>query len=123
MIIMNKAALKDMLGWGIVLWLIGYILGIVLFAFVSPDILGWIIMPIGVIITLFIVFKKIKGASLKYYFTLGVAWTLIAIIFDYIFIVLAFGSSGYYKPDIYIYYALTFLLPLIAGWRKSAKKI
>ena len=43
---MNKQ-LKETLGWGVVLWLIGYILGIVLFAFVPSTILGWIIMPVG----------------------------------------------------------------------------
>lgn len=34
-------------GWGFVLWLIGYALGIMLFAFVRPSLIGWIITPFG----------------------------------------------------------------------------
>jgi hypothetical protein len=27
--------------------------------------------------------------------------------------------DGYYKPDVYLYYVSTFVLPLIVGWRKT----
>lgn len=107
---------KDALGWGFVLWLIGYSLGIVLFAFAPPDLTGSIITPIGTIITLFVLFGKIKGDTLKYYLLLAIVWTLIAIVFDYIFLVRIFKpADGYYKLDVYLYYALTFILPLLAG--------
>ena len=120
---MNKQMLKDALGWGFVLWLIGYVLGIVLFAFVPADILGWIIMPIGIIITLWVLFKRIKAESLKYYFILAITWTLIAVILDYFLLVKLFKpADGYYKLDVYLYYALIFVLPLIVGWRKGMKK-
>ena len=33
---MNKQLIRDMLGWGIVLWLIGYILGFVFFFILPP---------------------------------------------------------------------------------------
>jgi len=37
-----------------------------------------------------------------------------------LFIVKAFKpADGYYKLDVYLYYALTFALPLIVGWRKK----
>lgn len=117
---MNKQLYKDALGWGFVLWLIGYVLGIVLFAFVEPSMLGWIIMPIGTIITLWVLFKKIKSGSLRYYLLLAIAWTLIAIIFDYVFLVMVFKpAGGYYKLDVYLYYALCFILPLAVGWYKK----
>ena len=119
---MNKQLLKDTLGWGFVLWLIGYILGIVLFPIVPASILGWIIMPIGIIITLWVLFKKVRGESFGYYLILAAVWTLIAITFDYVFLVLLFKpADGYYKPDVYLYYMLTFALPLIIGWRKNVK--
>jgi len=45
---------------------------------------------------------------------------LIAVIFDYLFLVKMFKpTDGYYKLDVYLYYILTFLLPLIVGWRKK----
>ena len=119
---MNRQFYKDALGWGFALWLIGYALGIVLFAFVPPSALGWVIMPIGIIITLWVLFKKVKGESFRYYFLLAVIWTLMAVICDYFFLVKIFNpADGYYKPDVYLYYALTFALPLIVGWQKNYK--
>ena len=121
---MNKQLLKDTLGWGFVLWMIGYVLGIILFMIVPSSLLGWIIMPIGTIITLWVLFKKVKGNSLRYYLFLAISWTLIAIIFDYFFLVKAFKpADGYYKLDVYLYYSLTFILPLFVWWRKSPKTL
>lgn len=117
---MNKRLLKDALIWGFTLWLIGYILGIILFMVVLPSILGWVIMPIGVVITLWVLFKRIKGTSFQYYLILGATWTIIAIVFDYFFLVKVFKpADGYYKLDVYLYYLLTFILPLVAGWKKA----
>jgi len=59
--------LKDALGWGFLLWLIGYALGIVLFTIVPPWAIGLVITPIGVAITLWVLLKKINGGSLPYY--------------------------------------------------------
>ena len=119
-----KIKLKNTLGWGFVLWLIGYVLGIILFMLVAPDLIGWVIMPIGVIITLWVLFKKIKTVKLLEYLKIAIAWTLIAIVFDYLFLVKILKSEdGYYKLDVYLYYLLTFALPLIVGWRKSLGKI
>lgn len=117
---MNKQSLKDSLGWGFILWLIGYILGILFFAFIPQNIIGWSIMPIGIIITLWVLFKKIKSTSFKYYINLALVWTLIAVVLDYFFIVKAFNpADGYYKLDVYLYYILTFIIPLFAGWKKK----
>ena len=57
---MNKQLLKNSLVWGFVIWLIGWILGIVLFAVVPPSMIGWVITPIGIMITLWVLFKKNK---------------------------------------------------------------
>lgn len=118
---MNKQLFKDAFGWGIVLWLIGYGLGMILFPIVPISMIGWIIMPIGTIITLWVLYKKVKANSLQYYALLAIIWVLIAIVFDYFFLVKAFKpADGYYKLDVYLYYALTFVLPMIVGWRKKA---
>lgn len=120
---MNKKILLDALGWGFVLWLVGYLLGMVLFAFVPASLLGWIISPIGILITLFVLVKKIKAVSLNYYFLLSISWTFLAIILDYFLLVQLFKpADGYYKLDVYMYYILTFTLPLIVGFLKSKKK-
>lgn len=120
---MGKKLLIDTLGWGILLWLTGYILGIILFMVVPPSVIGWVIAPIGTALTLWVLLKKIKSASPRYYLLLAVIWTLIAIVFDYFFLVKVFNpADGYYKPDVYLYYALTFVLPVIIGWRRKTKK-
>ena len=120
---MTKQFSKDALGWGFVLWLIGYGLGIMLFAVVPLNMIGWIITPIGTALTLWVLFKKVKGESFQYYLLLAITWTLIAIIFDYLFLVKVFKpADGYYKLDVYLYYVLTFILPLIAGWSKKVQK-
>lgn len=119
---MNRQLLKDSAGWGFVLWLIGYVLGIILFFVLPPSLIGWIIAPIGTIIALWVLLRKVGGGTFQSYVVLAVVWTAIAIAFDYLFIVQALNpADGYYKPDVYLYYGLTFLLPLIVGWWKGAR--
>ena len=85
-----------------------------------PLLLGWVIMPLGIAITLWVLSKKIQSNDFQYYITLAIVWTLVAIIFDYFFLVTLFQpADGYYKLDVYLYYILTFALPLIVGWRKQ----
>ena len=118
---MTKKYLKDAFGWGLILWFIGYLLGIILFAIVPQSLLGWVIMPIGIFITLWVLIKRVKADSFRYYVLIAVVWTLIAIICDYFFLVKIFKPlDGYYKLDVYLYYALTFILPLLVGWKKTS---
>jgi hypothetical protein len=120
---MNKQLLKDAVGWGLVLWLIGYALGLVLFALVPANLIGWVIMPIGAAITLWIAFNKVQGDTLRYYRLVALVWLLIAVLGDYLFIVKALKpADGYYKPDVYLYYALTLAIPLFAGWRRTLRR-
>ena len=120
---MNKQFLKDALGWGFVLWLIGYALGMIVFALVPANLIGWIIMPIATAITLWIALKKVKGDTFRYYCLVALVWLLIAVLGDYLFIVKALKpADGYYKPDVYLYYALTLAIPLFAGWRRTLRR-
>jgi hypothetical protein len=115
--------LLNTLFWGFILWLIGYVLGIIFFALVPPAMIGWYIMPLGVLITLWVLVKKIKRESFGCYFGLGLVWAVMAIILDYFFIVKLFQSADYYKADVFVYYALTFILPLLIGWFKMKKPL
>ncbi|MFA6160607.1 MAG: hypothetical protein WCT54_02945 [Patescibacteria group bacterium] len=118
---MNKRKIfLNTIFWGFVLWLFGYILGIVFFAFVPKEVIGWYIMPLAIIFTLWVLFKKIKRESFKCYVGLGVIWTIMAVILDYIFLVKLLQATDYYKPDIYLYYILTFSLPVAVGWYKKS---
>lgn len=116
-----KETIKNTLVWGLVLWLIGYILGIIFFSILPPQLIGWIIMPIGTLITLWVLVKKIESVSFKNYLLIATAWTLIALICDYLFLVLMFNpKDGYYKLDVYLYYLITFMLPIMV-WQVKNK--
>lgn len=117
---MSKHSLRIAAGWGLLLWLVGYLIGIALFFVVPPSMIGWVIMPIGAAITIWVAWKKLKGDSLRYFLTVAAVWTAIAIVCDYLFLVLLFKpEDGYYKLDVHIYYALTFLIPAAVGWWKK----
>jgi hypothetical protein len=120
---MNKKLFRDSLIWGFFLWLIGYILSFILFFIVPPTMIGWFIAPIGTTITLLVLFKKIKGNNFNYYLSLGIAWLLIAIALDYIFIVKLLNPTGYYKPAVFLYYGLTLGLPILVWKIHKHKKI
>lgn len=112
----------DLFGWGLILWLIGYLLGIILFFLVPRSLIGWIIMPIGIAITLWVLFKKIQSDSLVYYLLIGLVWAAIAVILDYIFIVKMLNApDGYYKLDVHLYYLLTITLPVTVGLLRLKK--
>ncbi len=120
---MSKRMLQDFIGWGLLLWVFGYLLGMLLFFVVPTNLIGWIITPIGTILALFILLKKIKPVKLSYYFWLGTIWAVLAILLDYIFIVkMLKPADGYYKFDVYLYYFLTFALPILTGWYKGSSK-
>lgn len=113
-----KKVLLSNFGWGIALWLFGYILGIIFFAIVPKEIIGLAIMPFGIIVTLWVLLKKIEREEQMCYFGVGLIWTVLAVVLDYIFIIKLLSAENYYKTDVYIYYALTFLLPIAVGWYK-----
>lgn len=118
-----KEKLLNTFVWGFVLWLVGYIAGFILFFVVPKENIGWIITPFATILTIWVIIKKVKRPELMCYFGLGLIWTIMAIGLDYVFLVkmLKTGST-YYKPDVYLYYALTFTLPIIVGYWKYKHK-
>jgi hypothetical protein len=102
------------LGWGFLLWLIGYLLGFVFFAFVPAVLIGWYVMPFGFAITCVVLWKWINLDTMQNTILLGIGWCIIAVLCDYLFLVkLLNPADGYYKLDVYLYYLLTLLLPLI----------
>ena len=113
---------KNNIFWGLVLWFIGWVLGVVLFMTPLKDYMGWIITPIGTLITIWVLLKKVDREQYMCYLGVAIFWTVIAIVMDLLFNVLLFNIGvSYYKLDIYIYYALTFILPLLVGAYKFRK--
>jgi hypothetical protein len=112
-----KPWIKDTAGLGVALWLIGYLASLVLFFTPYAATMGWLLTAIFTPFTIAIAwwwFRKREHLSLEYYAVVGVAWVLIAVVFDYLFIVLLFKAT-YYNPDVFVYYALTFLIPVGVG--------
>jgi hypothetical protein len=89
---------------------------------VPANVIGWYIMPFGVVLTLLVAFKLIKRADWQYYLKIAIVWTILAIVLDYLFIVLLLHpADGYYKMDVCFYYDLTFIIPFGVGLFKSRK--
>ena len=118
-----KASLIDTLGLGAALWLLGFVTSLILWGSVSPDMLGWILFVIFLPLTLYVSYRRFKcrKESLGYYLLVSATWMLIAITFDYMFIVMMFSSTSYYKLDVFVYYAATFLAPLLIGIKYGMK--
>jgi cation transport ATPase len=110
--------LTDAAGLGFAFWLIGYILGILLFFTPLGGIMGWVLFvcltPVMAAVTYQWFFYR--GLPMAYFAKIAVAWTAIAIVSDYLFIVLLFHPAAYYQPDVFVYYAVMFLLPIGVGW-------
>jgi hypothetical protein len=114
----TQQPLKDAAGLGILFWLIGYLAGMVLFFTPFKDSMGWIITAIFTPFTILVTwwwFRNRGYLSREYYAGVGVAWALIAVVLDYLFIVMLFGSTAYYSLHIYVYYTLMFLIPVGVG--------
>ena len=110
--------LKDALGPGTFFWLIGYLAGMVLFFTPFSNSMGWIILVLFTPFTIGVTwwwFRSRERLSLPYYAGVGVAWMLIAVVLDSFFIVTLFKSTTYYAPDVFLYYALMFLIPVGVG--------
>ena len=60
---MNKQLLKDAVGWGFVLWPIGYALSVMLVALVAAYLICWIIMPFGAAIVLWIAIARSRAPT------------------------------------------------------------
>jgi hypothetical protein len=111
-----KEWIKDIIGVGIFLWLIGYLVSIGLFFSPLIGFMGWIITavftPVSIVITWW--WFRARSLPLTYYAMVGLAWTAIAVVLDYLFIVMLF-QARYYAPDVLAYYLLTFLIPVGVG--------
>jgi hypothetical protein len=112
---MDRPLARDIALWGVLLWLFGYLLGFVFHGNVPDAQLGWYIMPFGIAATVLVLWRWVRLASWTDALLLGIGWTLVAIVLDYLGIVkLLAPPDGYYKLDVYLYYLITLLLPLLA---------
>ena len=74
-------------------------------------------MPLGIAITCFVLWKWVHPGSLRDGVLIGSGWAAIAIACDFAFIVKLFNPpDGYYMLDVYLYYIVTFVLPIGAAW-------
>jgi hypothetical protein len=89
---------------------------------VPVGLIGWIAGPFAMAFTLWVAFARLRGTTLPWFGVVALTWVAIAVAGDYVFIVRAFAPpDGYYKFDVYLYYALTVAIPLLAGWRRTSR--
>ena len=79
--------------------------------------MGWILAGIFTPFTIAVTwwwFRR-RDLPLRYFAEVGLAWAAIAVVLDYLFIVLLLGNAGYYQAHVLLYYLLTFLIPVGVG--------
>lgn len=67
----DKQFYKDVFGRGFLLWLFGYLLGVILFFIIPKPMIGWTLIPITTVVTLWVLIKKIQCVSVSYYLLIG----------------------------------------------------
>jgi hypothetical protein len=109
--------LIDTIGLGLLLWFIGYVASIILFFFVPAAMIGWILFVLFTPLLIAVTFARFRNRSLplRYYVIMAVTWVLIAIVADFIFIVLLFNPASYYHASVFVYYLEMILVPVIMG--------
>ncbi|TAJ44166.1 hypothetical protein [Methanofollis fontis] len=111
-----KAWTKDALCLGTFLWLIGYLASLVLFFTPFAEMMGWVLTAVFTPVTIAITWWWFRQRHLPliYFVKVGIVWVVIAVVLDYLFIVLLF-QTAYYSTHVFLYYALTFLIPVGIG--------
>jgi len=77
---MARFVARDLVAFGFGLWLFGYALGVVFFAFVPPAMIGWYVAPIGVAATVFTLWTWVGIPSPGQGMVVGIVWNLIAVV-------------------------------------------
>ena len=114
-----EQVLRDTVYAGVLLWVAGYLPSMaVYFSGLDYVIWGKIVLILYLPCAAVFAFWYFSGRHLplRYFAGVGLAWSLIAIMLDYPFIVLRFGAWQYYGPDVYLYYIAMALIPPGAGW-------
>jgi hypothetical protein len=121
---LNRTMLVDALLFGFLVWLVGYLGGIALYFVFSPDILGWVLFVIFTPIIVLLCYWRFgkRREVISYYVLVAAVWLIIAVVCDYLFLVRFLNPQGYYKLDVYVYYASTFLIPFLVGSRFGSKR-
>jgi hypothetical protein len=108
---------------GFFVWLIGYSAGIALYFVLSPDVLGWVLFVIFTPIVILLCYSRFgkRKESISYYALIATVWLIMGVVFDYLFIVKLLNPPVYYKLDVYVYYASTFMIPFLVGTKFGTK--
>ena len=111
--------LWDTIGLGTMLWLLGFGFALAIYPFIALTYIGWCVLAIIVPITGYVAARRLATTDrpVKHMLKMSVAWVGIAAAADYKILVQQMHVTNYYKPDVYIYYAFTFLLPILVGLR------
>ena len=126
----RRQALGDTLGLGLVVWALGYAMGFAIIALPGyPDVMQQpaILLSFGLLISVVtggLAFWRFRGRgrlSWAYAAAVGASWLAVAVVCDFLFIVLMFQAWSYYRPDIALYYAVTLVAPAIAARAASGR--
>jgi predicted branched-subunit amino acid permease len=74
---------------GFLVWLIRYLAGIALYFVLSPDVLGLVVFAVFTPIVVFLCYRRFgrRKESISYYVFVAAVWLIMAVVFDYLFLV------------------------------------
>jgi hypothetical protein len=110
------------MGFGV--WLIGYTAGF--YIITLPDYPAVMQQPatllgfglVAGLVTTGLAWWRLRGRgpiSWRYALAVGASWLGVAVVCDFLFIVLLFHAWSYYRLDIGVYYAVTLVAPVIGA--------
>lgn len=120
----TRETLVDTLGLGFLVWLIGYAVGFFIITLPGyPDVMQrppllLVFALVGAAVTGGLAawrFHARRGLGWRYAWAIGLSWLGVAVVCDFLFIVLLFRAWSYYRLDIAVYYAVTLVAPAIAA--------
>ncbi len=118
---MNKKHIIDTLGYGLMYWMIGFILGMIFLIFVPIRYVGWPILAIMFPLMIFLTMVRFEARTkpIYYYFVTGFVWLGVIALLDYLIVMKGFGNMQYYDFDLYLTYALILIIPITYGLIKK----
>ena len=112
------------LGWGVALWAIGFVLGSI-FRVAGMDLEGiWfkILMLVIMAVVTYIIATRVEMKDLTQALIIGLVWLVVVGVLDYLILVQGFNkgdTSSYYSWSMCTSYGITLLMPMLV---QSLKK-
>lgn len=109
-----KGCLKYCLGYGIIIWMVAYIIATMFVAYEETGLIANIVTTTAVLIVTYLLAKRLQISSRLHMLKFSFSWVIVLIIFDALFTVPFTGWGFFCECHIWLAYGAVFLAPLLA---------